>query len=183
MIEIFHSTSDLGKILRKGLKSIYQLGLDREGNSDLYLSPEEIDKPDTPRITRFLYKSLFFFDRRPAGDKWVSILVDETDETIKVGNINLVDSPYQPGRFYEKSLMTLPTYLSRRNQPSKNGEDFENPFTAKMMDYNQKDKFEQRWGERLERLLQNKPMFSYSAEILVPRLIITPAEFHRNSGE
>lgn len=131
MIEIFHSTSDLRRILGKGLKSIYQLGLEGKGNCDLYLSPEEIDKPDTPRITQFLYKSLFFFDRCPAGDEWVSILVDETDEAIKVGNINLVDSPHQPGRFYEKSLMVLPTYLRRRNEPYETGKDFENPLYSK----------------------------------------------------
>ena len=179
MIEIFHATRDLGKVVREGLKAPYQLGL--EGKGDNYLFPEEVDKPTTPKMTKFLYKALFFFDESPAGDEWVSISVDENDASIKVGNISLVQQPYMPGKLYEKSVMSLPTYLKRRNQPIKSGKDFENPFTAKMMDWEQMERFENRWGKELEAVIGEHSMFEYQAEILVPRLVVEPSEFHRTS--
>lgn len=182
MIEIFHSTGNLGRILKEGLKAPYQLGL--EGKEANYLSPEEVDKPTTPSITKFLHKAIFFFDEYPVTDEWVSILVDENDATIKVGNMNLVDVPYQPGKLYEKSVISLPTYLKRKNRPDELGKNFKNPFTAIMMDDTTKDRFKQKWGERLEQIIcQDKSIFEYEAEILVPRLVIVSSDFHRSSRD
>jgi len=179
MIEIYHTTRDLGKVLREGLKAPYQLSL--EGGSENPLSSEDVDKSTTPKITRFLHKAIFFFDESPVGEEWVSILADKDDASIKVGNINLVETPYRPGAMYEKSLMSFPDYLKRRNQPLQPDKPFENPFTASMMGWDQMSKFEKRWSTKLDQILRNRSMFEYSPEILVPRLVIEPPEFHRRS--
>lgn len=111
MIEIYHSTTELEAVLRKGIKCAYQLGL--EGKGDHYMSPDDVDKRSTPKVTKLANKSVFFFFDGPVMDDWVSILVDEDDESVRVGNMNLVNVAYQPGELYAKSVMSLPTYLKR----------------------------------------------------------------------
>ena len=134
--------------------------------------------PLTPKVTKLANKSVFFFDENPIHDEWVSILVDENDKSVRVGNMNLVAVAYQPGKLYAKSVMDLPTFLERRNQP---GKDFVNPFTARGMDYDQMIKFENRWGKELEKVIREYNMFDYNPEILIPRMVIPPSEFYRTS--
>lgn len=52
------------------------------------------------------------------------------------------------------------------------------------MDWDQIERFEQRWKCELERVLSGKhSIFKYRAEILVPRLVVKPSEFHRTSRD
>ncbi len=179
MIEIYHSTRELGAVLKEGIKCVYQLGLEKKGNH--YMSPDDVNKRSTPKETKLANKSIFFFKDEPILNTWVSILVDENDESVKVGNMNLVNVAYQPGKLYGKSVMNLPTFLARINQPLKPVQDCVNPFTARGMDYDQMTKFENRWGGELEAILGEHNLFEYTPEILIPRMIIPPSEFHGTS--
>lgn len=174
MIEVFHSTgNNLGKVLKKGLKAPYQL--DKEGIGDGMFT--EASLREAKEITRFLCASVFFTEEKPIMDEWVSILLDECDSSIRVGNMNLVDAAYNPGPLYEKSLMTLGEYLERKNI-RKSREVGVNPFTAEPLDWDEAEEFLHEWRDQLEEVLGCENVLEYESEILVPRLIIPPSEFH-----
>lgn len=179
MIELFHTTMDLDKVLMEGLKSRYQLELEGKGDNCFFV--EYLDNPSTSEITKFLSRSLFFFDEYPVNDSWVSILSDEDDNSVKVGNMNLVDVAYQPGEMYERSVMSLADYIKQKDRPIKPGQDFQNPFTAGYMGWDEMERFKERWGEELEKVVGRENIFEYQAEILVPRSVIEPDEFYRSS--
>lgn len=175
MLEVFHNTDHLSTVLREGLKSPYQLALEGRGNH--YLSLEQMDSEQISATTRFLCRCVFFFDESPRGDDWVSVLVNEQDDTIKVGNIALVETVYGSGPMYPKSVMTLPTFLKRRGAKPKPGQDYENPLTARLMTWDQMEKFRQKFGQ----VLGDDLALEYKPEIVIPRAVIPPSEFHRTS--
>lgn len=138
---------------------------------------EQMDSAQISATTRFLCRCVFFFDEWPAMNDWVSVLVDENDTSIKVGNIMLVERCYGDGVFYPKSVMPFPTFLKRRKSRPKPGQDYENPLTARLMTYDQMEKFRRKF----EQIMGDKLVFEYSPEIVIPKLVIPPAEFYRTS--
>jgi hypothetical protein len=175
MLEIFHSTNHLSSVSREGIKSPYQMAT--EGKGCQHLSLGQMDSAQISETTRFLCRCVFFFDESPVMDDWVSILVDENDTSVKVGNMSLVETCYGDGILYPKSVMPLPTFLKRRKSKPKPGQDYENPLTARLMTYDQMEKFRRKF----EQVMGDELVFEYRPEIVVQRLVIPTSEFHRTS--
>jgi hypothetical protein len=78
---------------------------------------------------------------------------------------------------YPKSVMSLPTFLKNRRAKPKPGQDFENPLTARLITWDQMETFRQKF----EHVLGDELVFEYRPEIVIPRSVIPPSEFHRTS--
>ena len=175
MIEVYHSTNHLQSILREGLKAPYQLS--KEGKGVQMWSAEVMDSNKISEFSRFLCKSVMFFDKRPVMKKWVSILLDEKDDSIRVGNSSLVRIPYDPGELYEQSIMSLAEYLQRERKNPEEGQGYQDPVTSELVTYDQMEILRVKY----EKLLGDEVNFEYAAEFLVPKLLIPPADFYRTS--
>lgn len=182
MIEIFHMTEDLESVLKTGLKSPYQLVID--GHNDYGHSLREINNLPKESQEYLLFHSIHFFLDYESVKKenWVSILIDENDPSIIVGNMFLVKSPYNTGELYKKSIMNISTYLKTINEDNNSNRRYRNPFTAKLVNEVEAKKIEMMWKDKILELPDNfdeENIFQYQAEIIVPRLIIPPEEIYR----
>ncbi len=174
-MEIFYKTENLERILRDGLR------LSNEKTN-------EIRKPmycleTTPRHSTINNRNfLSFSTEKPNNSYWISIVVNENDSTIKVGNKLLIEDNSEIRGLYENSLMSFSDYLEKIKEQEKSNGVFENPFTAEMLNLKDKEEFEDTWKEEfLNNGISN--LYGYLPEVLVPITSIEPTEFNRTSKD
>jgi hypothetical protein len=140
-----------------------------------------IDRLPDSDIRKRRYQSIFCWPM-PVFNRYVALEIEP--EKVLAGNVNLVNEPYDPPDFYERSVMPLSTYLERwrttRNATNlMNPLNSVNPFTALPMTEQEMGDFQREWGSRLGRRapLAALRVFQYRLEIMVPRLSIPRSEF------